>query len=168
MKYSYVESPLGDLMVIHDGHGLIGLRLPTEKRPIQIGPEWERDDAPFGELHNQLDEYFAGERREFELDLRAKGNAFQKAVWQELRQIPYGMTASYGEVASEIGKPGAARAVGIANAQNPIAIITPCHRVIGADGSLTGYGGGLEAKRWLLDHEGQYSNSAAQLFIPAH
>lgn len=153
MKYSYVESPIGDLLVMHDGECLAGLHLPTEKRPVAIGTDWERDDTQLDQVREQLDEYFCGDRTTFELELRDVGNAFQRAVWRELREIPYGQTASYGQIAREIGKPGAARAVGIANAQNPIPIITPCHRVIGADGSLTGYGGGLEVKQWLLHHE---------------
>ncbi len=102
----------------------------------------------------QLSEYFAGSRRTFELPLRLQGTAFQQTVWRRLTEIPYGDTWSYGQLAARIGKPGASRAVGLANGRNPIAILVPCHRVIGADGSLTGYGGGLERKQWLLAHEG--------------
>lgn len=102
----------------------------------------------------QLDEYFKGERREFSLALQPEGTGFQKAVWQQLAAIPYGQTASYGDVARALGNPQAVRAVGAANGQNPISIIIPCHRVIGSNGKLTGYGGGLWRKEWLLEHEG--------------
>jgi methylated-DNA-[protein]-cysteine S-methyltransferase len=109
-----------------------------------------RDGDPLREARRQLEEYFAGERREFSLTLEPAGTDFQRRVWQALRGIPYGATMSYGELARRIGNPRAVRAVGLANGANPISIIVPCHRVIGADGSLTGYGGGLERKRFLL------------------
>jgi methylated-DNA-[protein]-cysteine S-methyltransferase len=111
------------------------------------------DDPRFEPLVTQLDEYFAGERTAFDLPLRQDGSAFEQRVWTELLTIPYGETASYGEIAARVGRPGMARAVGRANARNPIAIICPCHRVIGGDGSLTGYGGGLDTKRALLELE---------------
>jgi methylated-DNA-[protein]-cysteine S-methyltransferase len=120
---------------------------------MRIDPRWERRDDAFADTRRQLAEYFAGERRAFDLPLSLDGNEFELRVWSALRDIDYGETASYGEIAARIGAPTAARAVGLANGRNPIAVIVPCHRVIGADGSLTGYGGGLERKRLLLDLE---------------
>ena len=153
MRYTYQPSPLGDLLLVRDDDGITGLYLPTGKHPVTPMADWTRDDTGFDDIRRQLDEYFAGTRREFDLPLHASGTAFQKRVWQALLDIPYGETASYGKTAAAIGEPGAARAVGLANGHNPISIIVPCHRVVGADGSLTGYGGGLDAKRWLLSHE---------------
>ena len=117
---------------------------------------WAQDVtvAPLSAAMRQLAEYFAGTRREFDLPLRFQGTTFQTRVWRELTEIPYGQTWSYGQLAQRIDKPSASRAVGLANGRNPISILVPCHRVIGADGSLTGYGGGIERKRWLLAHEG--------------
>lgn len=116
---------------------------------------WRRDDTELAEARAQLDEYFAGTRTDFELELAADGTLFQKKVWKALRTIPFGTTQSYGQLATKIGKPTAARAVGAANGCNPISIVVPCHRVIGADGSLTGFGGGLKRKQWLLNHEAE-------------
>jgi len=116
-------------------------------------PTLVRDEAPFAELIEQLERYFAGERVEFDIPLSLEGTPFQRRAWAALREIPYGETISYGEQAARLGSPGASRAVGLANGRNPIAIVVPCHRVIGADGRLTGYGGGLERKAWLLRHE---------------
>jgi methylated-DNA-[protein]-cysteine S-methyltransferase len=157
MKYTYIPSPLGDLLAVRNDAGLAGLYLPTGKHPVGVRPGWERDDAAFDDVREQLGEYFAGTRHTFDLALNAAGTTFQKRVWSALVDIPYGETASYGETAAAIGSPDAARAVGLANGQNPISIIVPCHRVIGANGSLTGYGGGLDAKRWLLAHEAAHS-----------
>jgi methylated-DNA-[protein]-cysteine S-methyltransferase len=131
--------------------------------PHEVAPEWVRDDAPFAAAHAQLDEYFAGDRTEFDLPLHPSGTPFQLKVWDALRTIPYGEVRSYGEIAEQIGKPGAARAVGLANGRNPISIIVPCHRVIGASGALTGYGGGLERKQALLDLESR--TAAGQLAL---
>jgi methylated-DNA-[protein]-cysteine S-methyltransferase len=153
MKYTYIDSPIGALLVTRDEGGITGLDLPKARYLRRIQDDWERDDAAFGDVRTQLSEYFAGTRQQFDLPLNARGNAFQHEVWQALSEIPYGETTSYGKVAASIGHPDGARAVGVANGQNPIPIVVPCHRVIGADGSLTGYGGGLPAKRWLLDHE---------------
>jgi methylated-DNA-[protein]-cysteine S-methyltransferase len=153
MRYALIESPLGDLLAVGDDDGLTGLYLPTGKRPVRPAAAWQRRDEAFAEVAEQLADYFAGERREFDLALRPSGTAFQHRVWGALREIPYGETRSYGAIAAEIGVPGAARAVGLANGQNPISIIVPCHRVVGASGALTGYGGGLPAKQWLLGHE---------------
>jgi methylated-DNA-[protein]-cysteine S-methyltransferase len=157
MKYTYIPSPLGDLLAVRNDGGLTGLYLPTGKHPMAVRPGWERDDTAFDDVRGQLDEYFAGRRRTFELTLNAAGTSFQKRVWSALVDIPYGETTSYGKTAAAIGSPDAARAVGLANGQNPISIIVPCHRVVGANGSLTGYGGGLDAKRWLLAHEAAHS-----------
>jgi methylated-DNA-[protein]-cysteine S-methyltransferase len=118
-----------------------------------LDPEWRRADEPFAEVRRQLAEYFDGERDEFDVPLEMTGTHFQRRVWRALRQIPYGETTTYGELARRVGRPSASRAVGLANGRNPIAVIVPCHRVIGSDGSLTGYGGGLERKRLLLELE---------------
>jgi methylated-DNA-[protein]-cysteine S-methyltransferase len=157
MYYTYVESPLGQLLVSGDDTGVTGLYLPSGKNATAPHPDWQRDDAALEPAAIQLREYFAGTRQEFDLALNAAGTVFQRRVWAALREIPYGRTASYGETAAAIGAPTASRAVGLANGQNPISIIVPCHRVVGADGSLTGYGGGLDAKRWLLAHEATHA-----------
>ena len=152
MRYSTLPTPIGELVLTADPDGaLTRLYLPN-RPPDTTG--WERDDALLEPVRRQLAEYFAGERTEFDIALRPTGAPFQLQVWEALLKIPYGETASYGEIAREIGHPTAFRAVGAANGQNPIAIIVPCHRVIGATGTLTGYGGGLDVKRWLLAHEG--------------
>ncbi|HZC74133.1 MAG TPA: methylated-DNA--[protein]-cysteine S-methyltransferase [Jatrophihabitans sp.] len=153
MKYTIVESPIGELLVARDDEGVTALMLPAGRRPARPAPTWVRDDTAFDDVRTQLAEYFAGARTTFELPLHMIGNAFQRRVWEALLDIPCGETRSYGQVANTIGAPGAARAVGAANGQNPIALIVPCHRVIGANGALTGYGGGLPTKRWLLEHE---------------
>lgn len=146
------ESPIGPLWLVSDGAQLCGLYMGDEQP--DHAAEARADPAPFGEVLRQLQAYFAGELREFKLPLAAVGTAFQKTVWHALCDIPYGQTISYGELARRIDKPKAPRAVGLANGRNPISIIVPCHRVIGANGTLTGYGGGLPRKRWLLRHEG--------------
>jgi methylated-DNA-[protein]-cysteine S-methyltransferase len=153
MLYTLQDSPIGELLLLGDGKALHGLYMQEGRRPLKTRGQWKRGDAAFAAAREQLGEYFAGTRTTFELPLVLNGDAFQTLVWAELQRIPYGDTLSYGQVAREIGRPGAARAVGLANAQNPIAVIVPCHRVIGADGSLTGYGGGLERKRLLLELE---------------
>ena len=150
--YTCVPSTIGTLLLTSDGAALTGLLM----EPHRIEEGWVRsdDDAPVPEARRQLTAYFEGSLREFDLPLAPNGTAFQSRVWEELLRIPYGQTLSYGQLASRIGKPGAARAVGLANGRNPIAVIVPCHRVIGADGSATGYGGGLERKAVLLGIEG--------------
>jgi methylated-DNA-[protein]-cysteine S-methyltransferase len=155
-SFGYLESPIGRLMLASDGIALTGLFMEPSCQVRQPIDGWTLDltIAPLAETVRQLDEYFAGVRREFDLPLHFEGTTFQRRVWNELTRIPYGETWSYGQLASRIGNPGASRAVGLANGRNPISILVPCHRVIGADGSLTGYGGGLERKRWLLAHEG--------------
>ena len=153
--YSYFESPIGRLLLTSDGTALTGLYMEPSRK-AQSTDGWTEDVtvAPLSTTVRQLAEYFDGTRREFDLPLRLQGTTFQTRVWRELTEIPYGETRSYGQLAKRIDKPSASRAVGLANGRNPISILVPCHRVIGADGSLTGYGGGIERKRWLLAHEG--------------
>jgi methylated-DNA-[protein]-cysteine S-methyltransferase len=151
MNYTLIESPVGELLASADATGRItGLHFLDGHRTPVRGSDWVRDERRLAPLRLQLEEYFAGERREFELDLAPSGTPFQLSVWRALCAIPYGETTSYGEIAVAAGQPGAARAVGGANNRNPIPIVIPCHRVIGASGSLTGYGGGLPRKRQLL------------------
>jgi methylated-DNA-[protein]-cysteine S-methyltransferase len=151
--YTTIDSPIGELLLAGDGTSLQRLNMQDAPRPFRVPGGWERTDDPFGEAIEQLGEYFAGERREFDLPLDLIGNPFERRVWDALLGIPFGETVSYGEIAKRIDAPTAPRAVGLANGRNPIALIVPCHRVIGANGSLTGYGGGLERKRYLLDLE---------------
>lgn len=146
--YSTVSTPIGELMLCGDEQALTALHLPGRHPRPAAG--WRRDDARFADVARQLGQYFAGERTVFDVPLRASGGPFEQQVWAELKRIPYGTTATYGELARRLGRPAAARAVGAANGRNPIALIVPCHRVIGADGSLTGYAGGLNCKRALL------------------
>jgi methylated-DNA-[protein]-cysteine S-methyltransferase len=154
-SFSYADSPIGRLMLTTDGAAVTGLYMEASRK-LQSTSGWTEDASvgPLPMAKRQLAEYFAGKRREFDLPLRLHGTAFQTRVWDELTQIPYGQTWSYGQLAARISKPSASRAVGLANGRNPISILVPCHRVIGADGSLTGYGGGLQRKQWLLAHEG--------------
>ncbi|MFI5005253.1 MAG: methylated-DNA--[protein]-cysteine S-methyltransferase [Solirubrobacterales bacterium] len=146
-----IESPVGELLVSANAAGAFtGLHFLDGPHTPARDSSWVRNERALAPLRRQLEEYFAGERREFDLELALDGSPFQLEVWRELRAIPYGETASYGEIAAAVGQPGAARAVGGANNRNPIAIVVPCHRVIGASGSLTGYGGGLPRKQQLL------------------
>jgi methylated-DNA-[protein]-cysteine S-methyltransferase len=162
-RYTYCDSPVGRLLLAGDGRGLTLVGFPSGKRPLRPAGGWRRDGTEFAEAIRQLEEYFAGRRREFSLALHPVGTAFQKTVWSALRAIPFGATISYGELARRIGRPAASRAVGAANGANPLPIVIPCHRVIGADGSLTGFGGGIETKRFLLAHEaGRASPTAYQ------
>ena len=152
MHYCYFDSPLGKLLL--NGNQLLeGLHFPTGKTRIEPEKDWVYNEDLFLEAINQLDAYFKGERTEFDLKLNIQGTHFQKKVWQQLLKIPYGETISYGELAKRIGNPKASRAVGMANGKNPISIIVPCHRVIGKDGSLTGFGGGIEVKKNLIEME---------------
>jgi methylated-DNA-[protein]-cysteine S-methyltransferase len=160
LVYTELASPIGGLLLLGDGDRLVGLSMQDGRYPLRIDPAWRRDDEQLVEVRAQLDEYFAGERTAFDVPLGFEGSDFQLEVWHALCEIPYGTTTSYGALADGLGKPGAARAVGLANGQNPIAVIVPCHRVIGADGSLTGYGGGLERKRFLLALEGRTEPAA--------
>lgn len=153
MLYSTTDSPIGELLLVGDGRALHGLYMQAGNKPMKVRPSWRRDDDAFEPVVAQLDQYFAGERREFDLPLEMAGSEFEQRVWRELREIPHGETISYGELARRIGEPDAARGVGWANGRNPIAVIVPCHRVIGANGKLVGYGGGLDNKRLLLELE---------------
>lgn len=151
--YTTMPSPVGALLLCGDDEGLEGLYLSDHRHGRVIGPAWTRRDDAFSATCEQLEAFFAGERATFDLPLAASGTPFQQTVWRALLDIPYGETESYGALAARLGRPGAARAVGLANGRNPISIVVPCHRVVGASGSLTGYGGGLEAKRALLGLE---------------
>lgn len=149
IRFRTVDSPVGPLTLAGRAHTLTNLRMVDQTHePSRV--DWERDDDAFPEAVQQLAEYFAGERTSFDLDLELAGTQFQRQVWAALRTIPYGQTRSYRQIAEQVGASGAFRAVGLANGRNPIGIIVPCHRVIGATGSLTGYGGGLDRKRFLL------------------
>ena len=155
-SYAYIDSPIGRLLLGTDGEALIRIDMDAPDRPPHDLESWTCNPAarPLPEVARQLEEYFTGRRRVFDLPIRMQGTEFQRRAWRSLMEIPYGETRSYGEQARCIGNPNASRAVGLANGRNPIPIVVPCHRVIGADGSLTGFGGGIERKRWLLAHEG--------------
>ncbi|WP_394233433.1 methylated-DNA--[protein]-cysteine S-methyltransferase [Pseudomonas anguilliseptica] len=154
MFYRYHDSPIGRLLLVADATGLQQLLMDIDGKPWHISEHWSRAADELDEVCRQLDEYFAGRRRRFEVRLAPQGTAFQQAVWQALQAIPFGHTRCYSDLAAEIARPKAVRAVGAANGANPIAIIIPCHRVIGRDGSLTGYAGGLPRKALLLKLEG--------------
>jgi methylated-DNA-[protein]-cysteine S-methyltransferase len=151
--HAVVETPIGPLTLVGDGRALSGLYIPDHARRPGTASFGERDDESFADARRQLAQYFAGARTEFDLPLAPRGNDFQQAVWRLLTTIPYGRTRSYGQLAAQLGDPGLARAVGAANGRNPISIVVPCHRVVGHDGSLTGYAGGLARKAFLLDLE---------------
>ena len=158
MKYREMESPIGPLLVAGDDDGLRYLLFTRGRERARPKAEWAPDPRGFREPVRQLTAYFAGRLRAFDLPLAPEGTAFQSAVWHELQRIPYGETISYGELARRLGNPKAVRAVGLANGSNPISIVIPCHRVIGSNGSLVGYGGGLPVKQALLALErGQHS-----------
>jgi len=162
--YTTFESPLGPLLLMSDGSSLTGLHTDSDKHRPAIGPDWIRDDrrAPFAQTIMQLRAYFDGNLTEFDLPLAPHGTDFQMTVWRELCNIPFGTTISYAELARRIGRPTASRAVGHSNARNPISIIVPCHRVIGADNSLTGYAGGLDRKRALLALEAKSAGTGGE------
>ncbi|MGN5381038.1 cysteine methyltransferase [Streptomyces sp. MUSC 14] len=155
-QHTVIPSPYGPLTLVAEDGALCGLYMDGQRhRPPEesFGSPGSLGDAPFAAAEEQLSAYFAGELTEFSLELRLAGTPFQRSVWEQLARIPYGETRSYGELADALGNPRASRAVGLANGRNPIGIIVPCHRVIGAGGDLTGYGGGLDRKRRLLDFE---------------
>ncbi|MFJ9728902.1 methylated-DNA--[protein]-cysteine S-methyltransferase [Streptomyces sp. NPDC101209] len=152
-RHTVTDSPYGPLTLVAEDGTLCGLYMTDQRHRPPQETFGDRDDSLLGEAKDQLDAYFSGELKEFTLELHLHGTPFQRTVWDQLRRIPYGETRSYGELADALGSPGASRAVGLANGKNPIGIIVPCHRVVGADGSLTGYGGGLPRKRRLLDFE---------------
>ncbi len=151
--YTTFGSPVGPLLLAGDSNALRLVSFESSKRSTPPRPDWEQDKAPFAEVIRQLQAYFGGELKEFDLPLALEGTDFQLRVWKALRTIPYGETISYAQLAQCIGNPKAVRAVGLANGSNPIPIIVPCHRVIGSDGSLTGFGGGLSTKKKLLELE---------------
>ena len=151
--YTRFESPVGRLLLAADAKGLRRVSFENSKRSAPPESNWKQNRAAFAEVIRQLQAYFRGELKEFDLPLAMEGTEFQLRVWNKLREIPYGETISYAQLAGRIGNPKAVRAVGLANGSNPIPIIVPCHRVIGSDGSLTGFGGGLPTKKRLLELE---------------
>jgi len=150
MNYTQIESPVGPLLLVGDDTGIRQILFVNGRTPAKPDPSWKEDKPPLKETIRQLRSYFAGELEEFDLPLAPEGTTFQLNVWKRLCDIPYGETISYGELAGRIGNPKASRAVGLANGANPIPIVIPCHRVIGSNGKLTGYGGGLPIKEKLL------------------
>ena len=151
--YCEFSSPLGELLLVSAGESLTGIYYEDHRRGPARGANWRRDAAAFRRVQEQLAAYFAGELAAFDVPLAPHGSEFQREVWNELRRIPPGSTLTYAQLAARISRPKAIRAVGAANARNPISIIVPCHRVVGSNGTLTGYAGGLERKEWLLRHE---------------
>ena len=163
IEYRSIDSPIGLLTLAGRGHALSNLRMVDQTyEPSRT--DWSPNPNAFNDAVDQLNAYFAGKLTAFDLELELRGTEFQRRVWQALLTIPFGETRSYGEIAAQIGALGAARAVGLANGHNPIAIIVPCHRVIGASGSLTGYGGGLDRKRSLLALEKRHTSATLPLF----
>jgi methylated-DNA-[protein]-cysteine S-methyltransferase len=162
-SHAVVDSPVGPLTLVAVDGALTGLYMDEQRHrpPAEVfgEPAGDPGASPFADAAVQLREYFDGERTEFDLPLALDGTAFQRRVWAELRAIPYGQTVSYGQLADRLGQPSAARAVGLANGKNPVGIIVPCHRVVGSDGGLTGYGGGIQRKRYLLAHEQRVSGT---------
>ncbi|HEV3130958.1 MAG TPA: methylated-DNA--[protein]-cysteine S-methyltransferase [Acidimicrobiales bacterium] len=151
--YCHSDTPLGVVLLTSSDGALSGLYFTDRRHSPRLDPSWTHDSAPFAEVRRQLDEYFEGRRTSFDQPLALRGSRFDRAVWTSLQSIPHGMTVSYGQIARRIGQPQAARAVGAANGRNPVSVIVPCHRVIGSDGKLGGYGWGVERKAWLLEHE---------------
>jgi len=152
-SYWVWPSPVGQLLLVGDGRGLCGLHFQDGAHPLEIDEAWKKQRSPFADVIKQLEQYFAGRLKQFTVPLSLQGTDFQLSVWQALTTIPYGITASYGSIAEKIGNPKSSRAVGAANGQNPVSIIVPCHRVIGQNGKLVGYGGGLPIKTALLELE---------------
>lgn len=155
MKYCYMESPIGQLLLAGDDQGLRLVQFPNEDQAKMIQDDWQEDEAFFQNVKDQLNAYFVGNLKHFDLKLHLEGTPFQVKVWEELQNIPYATTISYGELAQRIGNPKSMRAVGAANGRNHIPIIIPCHRVIGKSGKLVGFGGGLDTKQFLLELEQQ-------------
>ncbi|MEV6621607.1 methylated-DNA--[protein]-cysteine S-methyltransferase [Amycolatopsis sp. NPDC051106] len=164
MKHAVIASPIGPLTLVGDGEALAGLYFDGHLRTPRLTDLGPRVDDGFETAKQQLGEYFAGTRREFDLELAPRGSAFEKQVWALLTKIPYGETRTYGQLAAELGDPGAAQAVGNANGWNPISVIVPCHRVVGTSGGLTGYAGGLARKRFLLSLEEPPADEVGRLF----
>jgi methylated-DNA-[protein]-cysteine S-methyltransferase len=156
--YSEMDSPVGTLWLLGDESSLVGLYMEDQRYRPTLPVGCERSDKVFRGVKEQLKAYFSGKLRAFDVELNGQGSEFQRKVWRALCTIPFGETESYGGLAKRIGNANASRAVGLANGKNPIGIIVPCHRVIGASGSLTGYGGGLPRKQWLLEHERRFAD----------
>ena len=157
MYYCYLDTPIGELLLAGEQDALTLIGFPEGSMRRDPEPDWIYNEKPFAEARTQLTEYFAGDRKEFDLTLRLNGTEFQMSVLDALQKIPYGETTSYADIAQRIGRPRAVRAVGAANGRNPIPIIVPCHRVIGSHGDLTGFGGGLDTKEALLRLEAEHS-----------
>lgn len=156
MLWTNVDTPIGPLLATADAAGCVtGTWFDRE-----AAPDWRRDDAAFATLRRQLGAYFAGRLDAFDVPLALAGTPWQRSVWSALQAIPYGHTLTYGELAARLGRPAAARAVGAANGRNPVSVVVPCHRLVGASGGLTGYLGGLERKRWLIAHEWRFATAA--------
>lgn len=155
-----VGSPVGPLRLLATDGALSAVYLTDHRRAPAVGPAWREDPGGFAVVEQQLTEYFDGSRTEFDLPVHLVGTPFQLLVWEQLRAIPYGQTWTYGQLAARLGRPGASRAVGLANGRNPVSTVVPCHRVVGADGTLTGYGGGLERKAALLELERRVSGAS--------
>jgi len=151
--YTQLESPVGNLLLTLEDEQLTNICMSNQKRTVKVQPDWVQSDRHFRTVARQLEDYFRGKRRTFEIPMRPQGTDFQMAVWRQLSRIPYGQTATYGDIAKRIDNPRAVRAVGLANGRNPLPIVIPCHRVIGANGQLTGFGGGLKNKALLLQIE---------------
>lgn len=153
MNYTYLDTPIGPLLIAGDSHGLHLIHFPVDGQPAPASDHWTRSDKTLSNACKQLSEYFNGKRKVFELPLAPHATPFQSLVLNQLTAIPFGQTRSYGQLAKALERPKASRAVGTACARNPLPIVIPCHRVVGQNGSLTGFAGGLKAKRWLLRHE---------------
>ena len=167
MYYIYHKTPIGNIFIAGDGKVIKQMSFPEGSKQRRPQPDWQQTKQPFKRAIKQLDHYFQGKLKTFDLPLDPDGTEFQRQVWKALLDIPYGETTSYGELAQTIDRPKAARAVGAANGANPIPIVIPCHRVIGSTGALTGFGGGLPTKQWLLAHEQSHlpkSKRAAQQY----
>ncbi|HYD47683.1 MAG TPA: methylated-DNA--[protein]-cysteine S-methyltransferase [Terriglobales bacterium] len=155
MFHSYLDTPIGRLLLVSDGEVLIEIHFESDGQPVAAPPDSRADDTALAQAARELSEYFSGRRRSFEVAIGfRRGTEFQREVWQALRDIPFGTTISYGELARRVRRPNGFRAVGAANGRNPLPIVVPCHRVIGSDGTLTGFGGGLPTKQHLLQLEG--------------
>ena len=166
LSYTFMESPIGSLLMAGDNEALHFLSFPSGHKAFGPRPDWYQSETPFAEVRRQLAAYFAGDLQAFDLSLHLSGTDFQNRVWRYLADIPFGETRTYGQIAADLGAPKASRAVGAANGNNPLPIILPCHRVIGANGKLTGFGGGLPTKAYLLRHEGVLPEEAnAQLAL---
>ena len=152
--YTILDTPFGALCIAGTTQGLTHVEFQDGERPVRPEPDWQENQGVLDEAREQLQAYFEGQRRRFTLPVAPEGTPFQQRVWRELQQIPWGATTTYREIAEKLGQPAAVRAVGHANGRNPVAIVIPCHRVVGANGYLTGYAGGIATKRRLLQHEG--------------